>query len=164
MPRYNPQGRTRVYWVTTLPAPSAPTAAQISAGVRLDEFIVPDSIAGFTAEPQSVDATDLAATRAKSVPGLASITNGAITMFRGDDSADDEADLLDDFNDALAAHTQGWVVFVLSGTVATGELVDVWPAEVASVNPTPPAGGTVGRFVVGFTHPADAVINVPIHA
>lgn len=164
MPRYNPQGRTRIYWVTVLPSPATPTAAQINAGIRLDEYAVPDSISGFTAEPQSVDATDLAAKRAKSVPGLASITNGAITFYRGDDPGDSESDLLDDFTADLDAHTQGWVVFVPAGNVATGELVDVWPAEVASVNPTPPAGGTVGRFTVGFTHPDDAVINVPISA
>lgn len=164
MPRYNPQGQTRVYWVTTLSAPTAPTVAQIAAGVRLDPFIVPDSISGFTAEGQSIDSTDLASTESESLPGLATTTNGAITCYRGNTAGDAEADLLDDFNADLVAHTSGWVVFVLNGAPAATKLADVWPAQVNSVNPTPPAGGTAGRFTVGFTHPAKAQINVAIAA
>jgi len=159
MPRYNPQGHTKAYLVTTLTA-GAPTASQINAGIRLDTFMVPDGISGFTAEPQTVDATDLAATREKNVPGLATTTNGAITFFRGDDSGDGEADLFDDMVAALNAAK--YVVFVHSGSVATGELVDVFPSNVASVNPTPPQGGQSARFVVGFTHPAEPTLNVAI--
>ena len=162
MPVFNPQGRTKLYWVETIANAAAPTAAEITAGDRLDEYIVPDSVAGFTAEPNTVDATPLSALRERTVNGLATTTNGAITFYRGDEAADAEATLFDTFVDAL--QTDGYIVVVLNGTVATGELVDVFPSRVNTVNPTPPAGGQSARFTVGFTHPADFELNATIAA
>ena len=164
MPRYNPQGRTKVYWVPTIAAAATPTIAEITAGVRLDEHIVPDSIAGFTSEGQTVDATDLAAKREKNVPGLATTTNGSFALYRGDEAADTEATLLDDFLTDLATNEAGYVVFVPNGSVADGELADVFPSAVLSVNAAPPQGGQSARWTVGFSHPAEPTLNAVIDA
>ena len=164
MPRYNPQAHTQVFWVTSTLTAGAPTASQISAGTRLDPYMVQDGMAGFTAEGQTIDVTDLAASREKTVPGLATVTPGTITFFRGDAAADAESDLLDDFIAADAAGTVGNIVVVLNGAPLAAKLVDIHPSQVLSVNAEPTAGGTGGRFVVNFSHPSESVINEVIAA
>lgn len=160
MARFNPQGHSKVLLVSTISNAAAPTAAELAAGTDITPFIVPDGITGFTSEPATVDATDLAASREKTVRGLATTTNGAITFYRGDDAGDDEADLFDDLVSYL--DTSKYVVFAPSGAITATKLVDVFPVKVASVNASPPTGGQAGRFMVGFTHPAEPSLNVAV--
>lgn len=160
MPRFNPQGHSKVLLVSTIANPAAPTAAEVTAGVDLTPYLVPDGTSGFTSEPQTVDATDLAATREKNVRGLATTTNGSLTFFRGDDSGDGESDLFDDLVAAL--DTSKYVVFSHSGGTAAGDLVDIFPVKVASVNASVPQGGQAARFTVGFTHPAEPSLNATV--
>lgn len=163
MSRYDPQGQTQIYWVTDIIAdPAAPTVAEIIAGTRLDTMAVNTGVEGFEEGASTVDVTDLAARREKTVPGLATITNGKITFYRGDDPTDVEAILFDEFLADRDAKTDGFVVAVLAGEPAAGGLADVHPSQVNAVNASTSAGGTGARFMVDFTHPASSVLNAVI--
>ncbi len=143
---FNPQGKSKYLWVETL-TPAAPTVAQLTAGIDLTCAIVADGVEGFASEPQTVDATPLCATAERTVPGLATTTNGAFTMLRGSTADSDNSELLDTLG------TQGYIVFLLEGGSPTaGKLVDVFPSELASVNALPAVGGQTVRWKVGFTH------------
>lgn len=153
---FNPQGQVKVFWVTSTLTTSAPTAAQINAGIDLTEAIMTDGVAGFSREPQYVDATPLAATAERTVTGLASTTNGALTLLRSNTAGSANSDLLDDLKADI--DTDGYVVFALDG-VATGKLVDIFPSTLASVNAQPLQGGQAARYVVGFSHTGDFILN-----
>ena len=157
---FNPQGLVKVLWVTSISNPAAPTAAEVAAGVDLTEAIMSDGVAGFSRDPQYVDATPLGATAERTVTGLASTTNGALTMLRGNTAGSDNADLLDALIDDIG--TAGYVVFALDGTLTATHLVDVFPSTLASVNPQPMQGGQAARYVVGFSHTGEFQINVAI--
>jgi len=42
---------------------------------------------------------------------------------------------------------------------AVGDIVDVYPVEVASVNSQPPVAGQLVSYKVGFTHPGNFELN-----
>ncbi len=153
---FNPQGLVKVFWVTSTLTTSAPTASQINAGLDLTEAIMSDGVAGFSREPQYVDATPIAATAERTVTGPASTTNGSLTMLRGSTSASANSGILDDL--IADVGTDGYVVFVL-GSVATGAHVDIFPSTLASVNAQPLQGGQAARYVVGFSHTGEFILN-----
>lgn len=154
---FNPQGRSKYLWVETIANPAAPTIAELSAGVDLTCSIMTDGVAGFTREPQYVDATPLCATAERTVNGLASTTNGMFTMLRADEPDDPGSDLLDALTDDVG--TEGFVVFLPKGAIEAGALVDVFPSELSSVNAGPAQGGQAARYMVGFSHYGDFQIN-----
>jgi hypothetical protein len=153
---FNPQGNVKVFWVSSTLTTSAPTATQINAGLDLTCAIMTDGVAGFAREPQYVDATPLCATAERTVAGLATTTNGALTLLRGSTSDSDNSALLDDLVADIG--TEGHIVFVL-GDVATGTHVDIFPSTIASVNAQPLVGRQAARYVVGFSHQGDFILN-----
>ena len=68
MPDIISDGQTKVLWVTTIATPSAPTSAELTAGVALELLITPD---GFNITPTQdmVDTSSLASTQDSEVPG-----------------------------------------------------------------------------------------------
>ncbi len=158
--KFNPQGLSKYFWVPTIAGDAAPTVEELAAGVDLTCAIMTDGVEGFAREPQYVDATPLCATAEENVPGLATTTNGAFTMHRGSTADSDNSALLDALVDDIG--TEGYVVFSLSGGTAAGDLVDVFPSTLASVNPQPAVGGQVARYKVGFSHQGAFRINKPL--
>ena len=151
--KYNPQGVTKWYWIgspTGITNPDAPTMAQIAAGTELACFMVPDGVSGFAVTPSEVDATSLCDTQSTSVPGLPTTENGSMVLFRASEAADTGSDLMDELIADIGV--EGFVVKVLGGLVGPGELVDVFPSTLASVNPSGDPGGQAARYTVGVTH------------
>jgi hypothetical protein len=147
---FNPQGLSKYLWVENIADPDAPTVAELTAGVDLTCSIMTDGVAGFTEEPQYVDATPLCATAERTVKGLASTTNGMFTMLRASDAEDEGSELLDALVDDIG--TEGFVAFLPKGVIEVGALVDVFPSELASVNAGAAVGGQSARYMVGFSH------------
>lgn len=163
--KYNPQGVTKWYWIgspTGITNAAAPTMAQIAAGTELACFMVPDGVSGFAVTPSEVDATSLCDTQSTSVPGLPTTENGSMVLFRASEAADTGSDLMDEL--IADINVEGFVVKVLGGLVGPGELVDVFPSTLASVNPSGDPGGQAARYTVGFTHYDSFSINKVIVA
>jgi len=163
--KYNPQGVTKWYWIgspTGITNAAAPTMAQIAAGTELACFMVPDGVSGFAVTPSEVDATSLCDTQSTSVPGLPTTENGSMVLYRASEAADTGSDLMDEL--IADINVEGFVVKVLGGLVGPGELVDVFPSTLASVNPSGDPGGQAARYTVGFTHYDSFSINKVIVA
>lgn len=163
--KYNPQGVTKWYWIgspTGITNAAAPTMAQIAAGTELACYMVPDGVSGFAVTPSEVDATSLCDTQSTSVPGLPTTENGSMVLFRASEAADTGSDLMDEL--IADINVEGFVVKVLGGLVGPGELVDVFPSTLASVNPSGDPGGQAARYTVGFTHYDSFSINKVIVA
>jgi len=163
--KYNPQGVTKWYWIgspTGITNPDAPTMAQIAAGTELACYMVPDGVSGFAVTPSEVDATSLCDTQSTSVPGLPTTENGSMVLYRASEAADTGSDLMDEL--IADINVEGFVVKVLGGLAGPGELVDVFPSTLASVNPSGDPGGQAARYTVGFTHYASFSINKVIVA
>jgi hypothetical protein len=138
------EGRTNVYWVTTISNIAAPTVAEITAGTPLTNFVAKDGVAVNTTT-NNVDSATIAETFDSQIVGS---WGGSVelTMFR-DDSADTAWNL-------CVYGTNGYVVidrFNDSGTlpIAT-EKVEVWPAEMHQPVPQNSAANTQQRFVEMF--------------
>lgn len=52
-------GMTRVYFVTTIASPNAPTTTELNAGLALQSLITADGLEGFEAQTSDVDNTAL---------------------------------------------------------------------------------------------------------
>jgi hypothetical protein len=138
------EGRTNVYWVTTISNIAAPTAAEIAAGTNLTNFVAKDGVAVNTTT-KNVDSATIAETFDSQIVGS---WGGEIelTMFR-DDTADTAFTL-------CVYGTNGYLVidrFGPSGTapVATDK-VEVWPAEMHQPVPQNSAANTQQRFMEKF--------------
>lgn len=168
--KFNPQGRTKFLFVRSLANPTAPTATELAAGTSgvldLTCGILPNGVEGFATEPSTVDATTMCSKQAETVPGLPTVTDGAFMMARASTTGTDNYALIAELIELADEHAEGYVVGVLEGWAddetgpAVGDVVDVYPVEVASVNPQPLAAGSLASYKVGFTHPGAFRPNV----
>jgi hypothetical protein len=138
------EGRSNVYWCTTVANKNAPTAAEIAAGVALTNFVTKDGVA-VNITTNNVDSATIAETFDAQVTGS---WGGEVelTMFR-DNTADTAWNL-------CVYGTAGFIVidrFRASGTlpVATNK-VEVWPAQMHQPAPQNSAANTLLRFVEKF--------------
>jgi hypothetical protein len=128
MTRYIGPESVEVWWVTTVSDPLAPTSAELNAGVDLTGFLVADG-ADFPQSARTVDASDGSSRRDKVIAGTYGGDEATLTAHREAAQADDTA-----FT-TLPAGTIGYVAIAArplatAGTWATGDEVDLWPAEV----------------------------------
>lgn len=138
------EGRTNVYWATTVADKTAPTSGEISGATDLTEFVAKDGVA-VNINTNNVDSATIAEIFDAQVVG----SYGAdvqLTMFR-DDTDDDAYDL-------CQYGTNGFLIidrFNQSGTVATtGDVVEVWPAQMHEPAMENSASNTQQRFVESF--------------
>jgi hypothetical protein len=131
--KYAPPGFTKVAWVTTLTV-SAPTAAQLNAGVRLETFVrnMPNL-------PRAANLVDVATLDSKYEKRQVGTRGGEVISaeFLRDGTADTAYT-------TLAEDTVGYFVVARKGiagaTFAAGDKIDIYPATVASQ-----VDGTPGR-------------------
>lgn len=147
MSRKGTTGESRVWFLTTCADPSAPTVAEITAGVDLTPFLTRD---GFDA-PQTaaqIDASDASTRRNKNIPG--NIDAGLVTLRAYRDSVTGD----DDAWTALAMDTAGYIVERPFGgstvAAAAGQKVNVFTGSVASRSPQA-WGDEARKFVVEFS-------------
>lgn len=144
------EGRTRVYWCTTIDDISAPTEGEIAAGTDLSSFVTKDGVnPGLSTN--NVDTAALDETFDAQVPGSYG-ANFQLTMFR-DDDADDAWDL-------CVYGTEGFLVIWYFATPgdntppAAGDVVEVWPAIMHQPVMQQSAANEAKKFVETFAIPS----------
>ncbi|NUP36023.1 MAG: hypothetical protein HOY76_03110 [Streptomyces sp.] len=138
----NNDGKTRVYWVTTIASISAPTVAELNAGLDFTARITPDGL-NIPAETADVDNSSLASTFTTNRAGRRSFSP-EVTFKRGDSAGDDLPWT------TLTYQTLGYLVVrrVLPYTTAwaAAQKVEVYPVECGERNSIPPAPNEVAKF------------------
>lgn len=138
------EGRTNVYWATTITNPAAPTVAEIGAATDITGFITKDGVA-VNINTNNVDSATIEEIFDAQVVG----SYGAdlqLTMFR-DDTADTAWDL-------CVYGTNGYVVIDRFNDAGdeplAGDVVEVWPAQMHQPAPQNSAANTQQRFIESF--------------
>lgn len=144
MARYVYEGKTDVWWVTTIASKTAPTVAEINAGVNLTNFVAKDGVST-NFNKNNVDSATIAETFNSQIPGSYG-SDLELVMFR-DDTADTAWNL-------CVYGTNGYVVLrrgVATGAaVAAAQKVEVFPASMHEPTVENAAQDTQVRFVETF--------------
>jgi hypothetical protein len=140
MPRYNPKGRSRWYFVASLATPGNPSAAAVIAGDPLHTTL--KALSGFTSEVEDLDNSDMSSTWGKT-PAASSMT-----FYAGDAPADVE----EVTRAALGQGLAGFIVLSRYGApVASTGKGDVYPVRIKASNQDALAENAVQTFTVGFS-------------
>jgi hypothetical protein len=144
MPDITADGKTRVYWVTTIANIAAPTTTELNAGISLQATLTADGLAGLKPETADVDTSSLASTFNTNVNGRTSFSGTMLRLKKQSGTDTIFTTLVRDAAGYLVvrrsvAETTAW-------TTAQG--VEVYPAlcgEVARMDPEP---NTVERYEI----------------
>lgn len=139
-------GKTRVYWVTTIANQAAPTTTELNAGIDLTSTLTADGLSGFNPDTADVDTSSLASTFTTNVNGRTSFSNTQLTLKRQSGT--------DTIFTTLVRDTAGFVVIrrsVTQGTAWTStQGCEVYPALCEEVSRMDPAPNTIERYVIGI--------------
>jgi len=137
-------GRTRVYWVTSIANINAPTVAELNAGTALQSLLTPDGLNGFQPDTADVDVSALDSTFNTTVAGRASYSG---TMLRLKKQSGTDA-----VYNLLVRDLAGFVVIrrdVVSTTAwATGDKVEVYPSVTGETRNLDPEQNAVHKYEV----------------
>jgi hypothetical protein len=136
MPDITADGKTRVYWVTTIANASAPTTTELNAGISLQATLTADGLNGLAPDTADVDTSSLASTFNTTVNGRTSFSNTMLRLKKQSGT--------DTIFTTLVRDTAGYLVVRRSVTESTAwasaQAVEVYPAlcgEVARMDPEP---------------------------
>lgn len=156
MSRLIADGEIRVWFVTTIAAPAAPTVAEINAGTDITPFI---SSLDTPNEGEAVPANDLSSAFNKTVPGR---FGGSPSMDAYRESVTDAAYVL------FPRNTIGYLVIRRFGgstvAIAAAQKVDVWNVRVITRSPATADSGSIQAFNVNFAALDTPSENVAIAA
>jgi hypothetical protein len=145
VPVYSNDGKIRIQWVagTTLSV-SAPSAATVTAGTRLDQFVTKDGLT-VPADQNNVDVAVLSDTFDAQVVGS---FGGAIEMTGV------RNDTADTFWDLCVYGTVGFIVvrrgLASASAFAATQDVEVYPVQMHEPVPAQTGGNTVGQFTISL--------------
>jgi hypothetical protein len=129
-------GKTKVYWVTTISNINAPTVSELNAGIALNSTITADGLVGFRPDTADVDTSALDSTFNTMVNGRTSFS-GTLLRLKKQASGDT-------IFTTLTRDTAGFVVIrrtiVVATAWASSQACEVYPAlcgEVARVDVEP---------------------------
>jgi hypothetical protein len=138
-------GKTRVYWVTTIANINAPTTTELNAGIALQSTLTADGLNGFQPDTADVDTSSLDSTFNTVVNGRTSFSNTSLRLKKQSGT--------DTIFTTLVRDTAGYVVIrrsVASTTAwTTAQGVEVYPALCAEVARMDPEPNTVERYEIG---------------
>lgn len=136
MPDITSDGKTRVYWVTTIANIASPTTTELNAGIDLTSTLTADGLSGLQPDTADVDTSSLASTFNTMVNGRSSFSNTRLRLKKQSGT--------DTIFTTLVRDTAGYLVIRRSVTQATAwttaQGVEVYPAlcgEVARMDPEP---------------------------
>lgn len=139
-------GKTRVYWVTSISNQNAPTTTELNAGMDLTATMTGDGLSGLQPDTADVDSSSLASTFTSNVNGRTSFSNPQLTLKKQSGT--------DTIFTTLTRDTAGFLVVRRSVTQSTAwasaQAVEVYPVlceEVARVDPAP---NTLERYIIGL--------------
>lgn len=142
MPDILADGRTRVYWVTTIANQSAPTTTELNAGIDLTSTLTADGLSGLQPETAAVDTSSLASTFTSNVNGRTSFGNTRLRLKKQSGT--------DTIFTTLTRDTAGFLVVRRSVTQSTAwastQGVEVYPALIGEVARMDPEPNTVERY------------------
>ncbi len=127
MPDIIGDGKERWDIVTSIANTSAPTAAELNAGVRVSQYMTKDGATGFTADTADAPTTSKESTVQTAVNGMISLNNPRMRFKRQTPLGTDPA-----FN---ATPRDGTAYAVRRNSLAaatayaTGQLVDIFPVQ-----------------------------------
>ena len=124
--RYYPSGTRKCYWLATTANYQSPTRAELNAGIDLTHEI--DAMTGFALTSAMVNVPDMGSRFVSQIPGALESTKNDITFYQDLHSQD--------IRQVLANGTTGFIAMLWDGDVS-GQLMDVFPVQVASVAPDP---------------------------
>lgn len=129
-------GKTRVYWVTTISNIAAPTTTELNAGIDLTATLTADGLTGLQPDTADVDTSSLASTFNTMVNGRSSFSNTRLRLKKQASG--------DTIFTTLIRDTAGYLVVRRSIAQATAfasaQGLEVYPAlcgEVARMDPEP---------------------------
>lgn len=157
MARYFARGLSKVYWVTTISSLSAPTVAEITAGVNLtpgtEESIA--EITGFDFQQNPIGVPDFSGTFDAQIGGPDTTGNSSLTFY--------DTTTTRTVRTALAKGTSGFLVFMDLGFTATKK-AEVWPAQSLGTNQMRTLGAEAAKFQVPFAITATPTQSATITA
>jgi hypothetical protein len=125
-------GKTRVYWVTTISNQNAPTTAELNA----------DGLNGFQPDTAAVDVSSLASTFTANANGRTSFSSTKLRLKKQASG--------DTIFTTLVRDTAGFVVIrrsiVQSTAWASSQAIEVYPALIGEVARMDPEPNTVERY------------------
>jgi hypothetical protein len=147
-------GNVKVTFAPTITNISAPTVAELNAGVDLEDRLLPDGLAT-PSDTGEVDNSKLGSTFSTAVAGRRSFSGLMVKYVRGPVSDT----LASDVEDALVYRATGYLVVrrdVDAGTAwAAAQRVEVYPVQCKNPNPDSPAPDTLQAVEVGMTLTAE---------
>ena len=150
--RYYPSGKRACYWLATVANYLSPTRAELNAGVDLSHEI--ESVTGFSLTAAMVNVPDMGSRFVQQIPGALESSKNDITFYQDAHSGD--------VRTLLSIGVTGTIVMLWDGDVS-GQLMDVFPVQVASVAPDP-AINKAAMLTVDFAPSAVPAIGVTIPA
>lgn len=146
MPDITADGKTRVYWVTTIANQAAPTTTELNAGIALQSTLTADGLNGLNPDTADVDTSALDSTFTTNVNGRTSFSNVTLRLKKQSGT--------DTIFTTLVRDTAGFLVVrrsVASTTAwTTAQGCEVYPALCEEVSRMDPAPNTVERYEVGL--------------
>lgn len=137
-------GKTRVYWVTSIANINAPTTTELNAGIALQSTMTADGLNGFQPATADVDTSSLDSTFSTMVNGRTSFSNTALRLKKQSGT--------DTIFTTLTRDTAGYVVIrrSLAATTAwaSSQAVEVYPALCGEVSRMDPEPNTVERYEI----------------
>ena len=128
MARFMRKGKTRVYFLTTLTVPTAPTAAEVIAGVSLGQHMA--EMSGFMFSNNPIMTPELQNAFVSQIPGEDATEASGMVLYQ------DPAVASQARRAALVKGAVGYVVIFSAGlagsTPAVADKCDIWPVTVSS--------------------------------
>jgi len=139
-------GKTRVYWVTSIANTAAPTTTELNAGIDLTSTLTADGLSGFNPNTADVDTSSLASTFTTNVNGRTSFSNTQLTLKKQSGT--------DTIFTTLVRDTAGFLAIrrsiAQSTAWASSQALEVYPALCEEVSRMDPAPNTIERYVIGI--------------
>lgn len=144
MPDSNTDGRIRIYSVPAIANISAPTVAELNAGVQLDGLITPDGLVGFEPDTGDVDNSKINSTFTTTTAGRASFSGTLLRLIKqtGTDVV---------YNTLVEYYETNIVIRrdTPSGTAWTvGDKVETYPVQCGFVRNLAPEANAVHKYEV----------------
>jgi hypothetical protein len=137
-------GKTRVYWVTTIANIAAPTTTELNAGISLQSTLTADGLMGLAPDTADVDTSSLASTFNTNVNGRTSFSGTGLRLKKQSGT--------DTIFTTLVRDTAGYLVVRRSVAESTAwtstQACQVYPALCGEVKHLDPEPNTIERYEV----------------
>jgi len=158
VPDITADGKTRVFWVTTIANIQAPTTTELNAGIDLTSTLTADGLSGFQPDTADVDTSSLASTFTTNVNGRTSFSNTQLTLKKQSSG--------DTIFTTLTRDTAGFVAIRRSVAQATAwtsaQALEVYPALCEEVARLDPAPNTIERYIIGVKITASPALRAAV--